>query len=138
MELRADASSCAAARRVVEQLHEVLPDPLLQDLLLVADELVTQALLVGHLDPARDMIIFELDAGRFDVTLAVEDPTDAFRPRPPTRREEQGLGLVIIERIADRWGIERVGHVTRTWASFAVPAPHDADLRSEVTREPMA
>jgi hypothetical protein len=138
MELRADPSSCAAARRLVEQLHEVLPDPLVQDLLLVADELVTQALLVGHLDPARDMIIFELDAGRFDVTLAVEDPTDAFRPRPPTRREEQGLGLVIIERIADRWGIERVGHVTRTWASFAVPAPQDADLRTEATREPLA
>jgi anti-sigma regulatory factor (Ser/Thr protein kinase) len=116
---------------MVEQMHEALPQPLLRDLLLVADELVTQALLVGHLDPARDMIIFELDAGRFDVTLAVEDPTDAFRPRQPTRREEQGLGLVIIERVADRWGIERVGHVTRTWASFSVPAPQDVDLHVE-------
>ncbi len=114
-------------------MHEVLPQPLLRDLLLVADELVTQALLVGHLDPARDMIIFELDAGRFDVTLAVEDPTDAFRPRQPTRREEQGLGLVIIERVADRWGIERVGHVTRTWASFSVPAPQDVDLHVEAS-----
>jgi hypothetical protein len=121
---------------MVEQMQEVLPAPLLRDLLLVADELVTQALLVGHLDPARDMIIFELDAGRYDVTLAVEDPTDAFRPRPPTRREEQGLGLVIIERIADRWGIERVGHVTRTWASFSVRAPQDADLRVDVRSEP--
>ena len=102
----------------------------------MADELVTQALLVGHLDPAHDMIIFELDAGRFDVSLAVEDPTDAFRPRPPTRREEQGLGLVIVERIADRWGIERVGHVTRTWASFAVPAPQDADLSVDVIADP--
>ena len=138
IELRADPSSCAATRRLVEQLREVLPDPLVQDLLLVADELVTQALLVGHLDPARDMIIFELDAGRFDVTVAVEDQTDAFRPRPPTRREEQGLGLVIIERIADRWGIERVGHVTRTWASFAFPPRQDADLPAGATREPMA
>ena len=127
IELRADPSSCAAARRLIEQLAEVLPASLLGDLLLVADELVTQALLVGHLDPARDMIIFELDAGRFDVTLAVEDPTDAFRPRPPTRREEQGLGLVIIERVADRWGIERVGHITRTWASFAVSGSEDVD-----------
>ena len=137
IELRADPTSCAAARRLVEQLGEVLPDPLVEDLLLVADELVTQALLVGHLDPARDMIIFELDAGRFDVSLAVEDPTDAFRPRQPTPREEQGLGLVIIERIADRWGIERVGHVTRTWASFAVPSPQDAELRADVTRDPI-
>lgn len=128
IELRADPSSCAAARRLVEQLDDVLPGSLVRDLLLVADELVTQALLVGHLDPARDMIVFELDAGRFDITVAVEDPTDAFRPRRPTPREEQGLGLVIIERTADRWGLERIGHVTRTWASFSVPAPQDADL----------
>lgn len=133
IELRADPSSCAVARRLIEQLEEVLPSSLVGDLLLVADELVTQALLVGHLDPARDMIIFELDAGRFDITLAVEDPTDAFRPRRPTRREEQGLGLVIIERVADRWGVERVGHVTRTWASFAVPAAQDADLRLDLS-----
>lgn len=126
IELRADPTSCAVARRLIEHLAEGLPEPLLRDLLLVADELVTQALLVGHLDPTRDMIIFELDAGRFDVTVAVEDPTDAFRPRPPTAREEQGLGLVIIERIADRWGIEREGRVTRTWATFAVPAGEPA------------
>ncbi|HSL12392.1 MAG TPA: ATP-binding protein [Actinomycetota bacterium] len=136
IELQADPSSCAVARRMVEQMQEALPTSLVRDLLLVADELVTQALLVGHLDPARDMIIFELDAGRFDVTLAVEDPTDAFRPRPPTRREEQGLGLVIIERIADRWGIERVGHVTRTWASFAVPTSQNADVGVDARSEP--
>ena len=117
-------------------MHEALPPRLLRDLLLVADELVTQALLVGHLDPARDMIIFELDAGRFDVTLAVEDPSDAFRPRSPTRREEQGLGLVIIERISDRWGVERVGHVTRTWASFTVPATHDVEPPAEAPSSP--
>lgn len=117
-------------------MHEALPPRLLRDLLLVADELVTQALLVGHLDPARDMIIFELDAGRFDVTLAVEDPSDAFRPRPPTRREEQGLGLVIIERISDRWGVERVGHVTRTWASFTVPAAQDVEPPAEAPSSP--
>lgn len=126
VELRAEARSCGAVRRLVEQLGDALPRTLVRDVSLVADELVLQSLLAGGLDPERDMIVFELDAGRYEVTVAVEDPSDAFRPRRTTDREDRGLGLVIVDEVADRWDVERRGQVTRTWASFRIPSRHPA------------
>jgi len=85
---------------------------------LAADELVAQWLLVEP--PVSDTLTFEIDVGRDEVTIAVEDGADPLGPRPVAARDGATLGLVVVDEVSDRWGIEEKGGVTRTWATFAV------------------
>jgi hypothetical protein len=128
LDLPADPGTCRVVRHLVSELSETLAAPLVEDIALVADELVTYSLLSGW--PA-DPLTFEILANRHEVTVAVERTTEAFRPRNPAARDVAGFGLLLVDDLADRWGIENGGRATRTWASFAVPSPADAQVMTE-------
>jgi len=127
--LPAQPASCRAVREIVSRLAEVLPAPVLSDLTIAADELVAQAILVApRVDP--DHITFELATTRRDVTVAVEDSSEPDMSTTGTDGESESVGLAVVHRIADRWGIEKRGPMTRTWAVFQISSPNDVELAS--------
>jgi anti-sigma regulatory factor (Ser/Thr protein kinase) len=127
--LPAQPASCRAVREIVSRLAQVLPAPVLSDVTIAADELVAQAILVApRIDP--DPITFELATTRRDITLAVEDSSEPDMSTAGTDGESETVGLAVVHRVADRWGIEKRGPMTRTWAVFEVPSPNNVDLAS--------
>ena len=121
LQLPADATSCRAAREFIGRLSDSIPDAVLRDMELAADELVTQSVLVAP--PASDRLTFEITVTRDEVTIAVEDVADPLGPHPVTADDSATLGLVVVDQVADRWGMEEDGDVIRTWATFVLPSP---------------
>jgi two-component sensor histidine kinase len=116
---RIDASpdAPAQARRIVaSECCERLPRPTLENLQLLVSELVTNGIVHGR--PGRgDSITLDL---RVNSTLrcAVVDPGSGFASRA-ARAGDGGWGLRLIERLADRWGVQRTGQGTRVWFETA-------------------
>jgi anti-sigma regulatory factor (Ser/Thr protein kinase) len=77
------------------------------DARLVASELVTNAVL--HSDcRSGDTIEVFARLGPDRLMIAVHDPGSSSRNTPPSpSRDDDGMGLRIVEEIARRWGSER-------------------------------
>ncbi len=102
------------APRSPSWLAESLDRAALEDVKLLVSELVTNA--VRH---PRDTGPIELavDVGRRRVRIEVTDPGSGFdRPRvgEPPPDALGGRGLLIVDRLASRWGIA-TGRPTRVW-----------------------
>jgi anti-sigma regulatory factor (Ser/Thr protein kinase) len=97
-----------------------LPDELERALLLLTSELVNNSVLHGHAGE-RDTIEIELRATASGLRAQVTDPGCGFAPTSRRREldEPGGWGLVLVERIAKSWGVEREG-CTRVWFELAV------------------
>jgi anti-sigma regulatory factor (Ser/Thr protein kinase) len=110
------------ARSWIESAASWLPAELESTLLLLTCELVNNA--VRHGGAAEDQVIelelSALDAGR--VRVQVSDPGRGFEhiTRDQPLDEEGGWGLVLIESMADSWGVEHEDR-TRVWFEL-VPA----------------
>jgi anti-sigma regulatory factor (Ser/Thr protein kinase) len=111
------------ARSWIESAASWLPAELESTLLLLTCELVNNA--VRHGGAAEDQVIelelSALDAGR--VRVQVSDPGVGFEhsPRNAPLDEEGGWGLVLIESMAESWGVEQDAG-TRVWFEL-VPQP---------------
>jgi anti-sigma regulatory factor (Ser/Thr protein kinase) len=107
----------AAARRALDGLRGALDPTALAELRLVVSELVTNA--VRHGRPVEDDVV-ELRVGVDEQVARVEvaDGGDGFAPpgaEPAARLG--GWGLVVVDRLADRWGVEGNGR-TVVWLEF--------------------
>ena len=117
VELPRDRSCGSRARRWLEQqLPGGIGETTLDDLKLVTTELVENALIHG-----RGRIVLRLearrDAVRVEVTDEGKDAAIAIRTRGV---EIGGWGLVLVDRLAKRWGaFEGTTHV---WAELPVVA----------------
>ena len=106
-----------AARRVLEERDGALPEGARADLLLLLSELVSNAVLHGRVG-AEGRIGVRLDQEPGQVRVEVVDAGTGFdweRRRRERPRREGGFGLALVERIAERWGIERENGLTRVW-----------------------
>ncbi|NEB79492.1 ATP-binding protein, partial [Streptomyces sp. SID14478] len=88
---------------------------------LVADELVTNALL--HTDGPAIVTLRVLTGPDRRLRVDVEDTSSAL----PRRREAgddgvSGRGLLLVDRLADVWGVEARGGGKCVWCEFVVPA----------------
>jgi anti-sigma regulatory factor (Ser/Thr protein kinase) len=113
------AQAPADARRTISDwLDGVVDRRCVEDIKLLVSELVTNA--VRH--PRRDGDIeVTLQLGRARVRVEVADPGDGFRkPRVGTPPPDAlgGRGLLIVDRVAARWGVT-AGRPTRVW--FELP-----------------
>ncbi|MEU4731233.1 SpoIIE family protein phosphatase [Streptomyces sp. NPDC023588] len=84
---------------------------------LAADELMTNALV--HTESGGDVSLRLTGQGR--IRIEVEDASSAL----PRRREAgdwavSGRGLLLVERLADEWGVEARGGGKCVWCEFAV------------------
>ncbi|MEV5171310.1 SpoIIE family protein phosphatase [Streptomyces flaveolus] len=87
---------------------------------LVAGELITNALM--HTEGSAIVTLRALDDGDRRLRIEVEDGSSAL----PRRRDAgeigvSGRGLVLVERLADSWGVEARGGGKAVWCEFRVP-----------------
>lgn len=96
-------------RHALDGLDDLLPPGKLEDVRLVVSELGTNSIRHADLSP-NDQISLSVAASAGSVRGRVCDPGSGFeaysepRPRPGLKG---GWGLPIVERMSDRWGVER-------------------------------
>jgi anti-sigma regulatory factor (Ser/Thr protein kinase) len=107
------------ARAWLQSAAEWLPEEVERNLLLLTCELVNNAVLHGQAGE-DDMIEIELRSTDTGVLAQVSDTGPGFAPMERDRDldEPGGWGLVLVESIAKRWGVERDGR-TRVWFELA-------------------
>jgi anti-sigma regulatory factor (Ser/Thr protein kinase) len=115
-------ASVFAARVVVDRtLAGLLPEPVLADVRLLVSELASNA--VRHAGGGGYQLDLDLDPHRLRVELADSGPGPVAGASTRLRDAlpEGGYGLGIVDRLSDRWGIERSPgpHPTKIW--FELP-----------------
>ena len=105
--LAPDSGSIVTGRRVIAELPlDAEPKALAK---LAASELITNAL--EHAGLGRgDVIELRTDVAEDHVRVSVCDPGPG-----PSRRMHIGLGLKVVERATDRWGVDRGAELTCFW-----------------------
>lgn len=114
---RAPASARDALRR---RSWDRLDAEVVEQLVLVASELVTNAVLHAGLDDGQ-AIRLRVVQGADRVRVEVEDDGLGFRCRPAGDACE-GRGLLIVAGLSDRWGLESC-EPTLVWAELREPGP---------------
>jgi anti-sigma regulatory factor (Ser/Thr protein kinase) len=104
IELEARPQAASAARRAIDRFRRDLPEDVLEDLKLMVSELVTNSCRHAGLS-ANEGIHLRLGFAGGGVRVEVEDH-GRFRPPVAPGDNGSGWGLKIVDRLADRWGIE--------------------------------
>jgi anti-sigma regulatory factor (Ser/Thr protein kinase) len=110
------AVSVAEARSRLETLRGAVKDDLLDDLRLLVSEVVTNSVRHAHLGPGESVglhVVAEPELVRAEIV----DAGDGFEPpaHGPAAGAGSGWGLFLVERVADRWGVDRLDGHTRVW-----------------------
>ena len=110
--------AASAARRCVDGLCDAVPAALRDTLSLVTSELVANAVLHGSLR-ATDSVGLRVSSSAEAIRVEVSDGGEGFqrRDRPSGDLRTGGWGLVIVEELADRWGINS-GPPTTVWCEI--------------------
>jgi anti-sigma regulatory factor (Ser/Thr protein kinase) len=113
LRLRGGPEAAARARRALSKLRADIDPPLMETLRLLVTELVSNS--VRH--ARSETVILKVLVGRAAVLTEVTDegpgfdPTDAGTPGT----DDSGWGLFLVERLADRWGVNQDPDATRVW-----------------------
>ena len=104
--LPAEPSSIPRARHAVERLSGAVEDDLLQNLRLLVSEVVTNSVRHAGLSPT-DRIDVRFSVDTRTVRVEVRDTGPGFEPPegPKTMFQENGWGLYLVDKLADRWGV---------------------------------
>lgn len=87
---------------------------------LAADELITNALM--HTDGGAIVTVRVLAGPERRLRVDVEDRSSALpRPRDAGESGVSGRGLLLVDRLADAWGVESRGSGKCVWCEFIVP-----------------
>ena len=116
LELRLPPGPEAArrARTQLDRLRGHFQDSALDVVRLLVTELVTNS--IRHGSP-RDEVDLEVDVYANAVRVEVTDSGPGFELEQPPRPHDDrpgGWGLCLIDRLSDRWGVDR-GDGTRVW-----------------------
>jgi anti-sigma regulatory factor (Ser/Thr protein kinase) len=107
--------AAAEARRAVARLGSGLDSPQLETLQLLVTELVANS--VRHAGPSSVDLQATIADGR--IWLQVTDHGPGFDPIEERARAERrmdgGWGLLLVERLADRWGVGAGEGTTSVW-----------------------
>jgi anti-sigma regulatory factor (Ser/Thr protein kinase) len=115
-ELSGGLEAAAAARRAVIAGDGRLPTAVREDVLLLVSELVTNSVRHADLGP-EEAIQVEVVCWPQRVRVEVVDPGTEVTPVRPRLSPDTagGWGLVLVDRIAARWGVGRGPAFTRVW-----------------------
>lgn len=100
------------ARRSLANVEAQLNEEVLDDVMLLVNELVTNSVKFG----GEGEIQLRLTGSGHSVRVEVHDQGPGFAPpgREPTLEETSGRGLVLVDAIVDRWGVSLDG-TTCVW-----------------------
>ncbi|MDX6722926.1 MAG: hypothetical protein QOD73_1330 [Solirubrobacteraceae bacterium] len=118
LELPAEPHSAKVARDAVAGLDGHLGD-VFGDVVLVISELVTNSVRHAGLD-ASDPVQLSVNVDGDTVRVAVRDMGPGFKPPPAPDDPGHvgGWGLVLVEQLADRWGVESDGDANVVWCEL--------------------
>ena len=110
------------ARRAIERLCGSLDSTVVEQLKLLATELVTNS--CQHAAAKGDPIglVLAIDDGVVRLSVTDTGPGFSTPSGEPTPDDESGRGLFIVEALADRWGVDADGG-TRVWLELATASP---------------
>jgi anti-sigma regulatory factor (Ser/Thr protein kinase) len=114
-ELKATPMAGQEARHVLLAGNGTVPGSVLDDVLLLVTELVTNA--VRHSGAGPDGLVrVEIRRGTDILRVEVSDEGTGFKAEAPLERNEAGgWGLALVDRIADRWAVTHTGSGTCAW-----------------------
>lgn len=106
VQVPAGPDSALAARRALAALRRAVDPELLQKLRLLVSELVTNAVRHSGIVPGQPVGL-EVTLADGVVRVTVSDQGKGFLPRPRSAEMDVpgGWGLVLVDQVADRWGV---------------------------------
>jgi len=104
-----------ARAAVRSRLERLLTRERLSDVLLMTSEVVTNAIRHGRAAGADDRIRLRVMDNGTRTRIEVRDAGPGFSARPPGRPGEGGMGLGLVDGLADAWGTDRRGTTTLVW-----------------------
>ncbi len=111
LRLESAAGAPAEARAMIDALPIQLSTDQRYDLRLALSELVTNSVVHGNRLP-EDTVDVRISVSSASIRCEVADRGPGFRPDAP-RHTTGGLGLLLVARIAARWGTQEDGR--RVW-----------------------
>jgi anti-sigma regulatory factor (Ser/Thr protein kinase) len=131
-EVRGGENAPRSARRAIESLDGQIAPALQDDVRLLVSELVANSVLHAGVGP-DDYLRLVLSVSEERLRVEVHEPDHGFQPSFPAPREPSGSGsgLLIVERVADRWGITREAS-TCVW--FEIDGPGGSARRGGARR----
>jgi len=116
--LRGGPSVASQARAITAPLRARLGDDLSADLALLLSELVTNS--YRHSGAADDGIGVDIELTADRVRAEIRDNGEGFKAEPVAaeKRGAGGWGLVILDRLSERWGV-RNGPPSCVWFELA-------------------
>ena len=111
LRLAPTSEAVPAARHSLDELKDLLLPEKLEDVRLVVSELVSNSVRHGRLS-LHDRILLSVTVSGVSVRGRVCDPGPGFEaPSEPRPRADLrgGWGLLIVDRISNRWGVKRDG-----------------------------
>jgi anti-sigma regulatory factor (Ser/Thr protein kinase) len=119
-ELQGGLDAAAAARRAIVAGNGRLPDTVRKDVLLLVTELVSNAVRHAGAGPERPLRVELLHRpGWVAVAVADHGSGRTWHPTPSPGDESGGWGLFLVDRIADRWGVECTSSRNYVWFEIA-------------------
>jgi len=121
MKVRCDEHAPKTVRQALQALPEL--DPVREDVLLVASELVSNA--VRHSAcPEGELLTVSACCLEQRMRIAVLDPGLSGQQAEVLERPPQsgGLGLRVVQELSERWGAERRQEGYRVWAEVPLAA----------------
>jgi len=103
--------AAAKARRELSKLRADVDPPLMETLRLLVTELVTNSVRHTH----ADTILLKVLVGRGSVWTEVTDEGPGFDADGARGAERTGWGLFLVERLAERWGVNNDAQGTKVW-----------------------
>jgi anti-sigma regulatory factor (Ser/Thr protein kinase) len=106
-ELGGGLEAAGRARRVLDTFSGQIDPTVHEDVRLLITELVTNSVRHAGVD-SDDTLTLTVSVSRDTLRAEVHDGGDPFEPKAvvPHDAAGRGWGLVLVDRIADRWGVE--------------------------------
>jgi hypothetical protein len=127
-----DQTSAGAVRAIVRRLLTGRSGLVVEDAVLVADELVSNA--HRHGDTPRSCRLALLERGGC-LRIEVGDAAPTL-PRIRTPDSSGGRGLILVDRLSSRWGVQHHGSHKTVWAELDLDGAGSSGHVPHITAAP--
>lgn len=125
----ADRAAPRTARDALDALGSHIDPELKEDFRLLVSEVVTNSVIHAH-ESVQGEVVLEVWASDEVVRVAVTDRGPGFVVAElPQGGERSGWGLMMVDRIADRWGVD-LDDGTAVWFELERPGSSSAGAAS--------